>query len=98
VPFVYITDPSISLVFQYLLYLQRINFLKPLSTQFIAPMADEIMPQKNRHVQGEGHHGASAAEMLSHSMPPTDPDNPMNWPLHRRVYVSSVAWVFAFAV
>jgi hypothetical protein len=39
-----------------------------------------------------------ASEILSHSMPTTDPDNPMNWPLHRRLYTSVCAWLFAAAV
>ncbi|KAF1996613.1 MFS general substrate transporter [Amniculicola lignicola CBS 123094] len=29
---------------------------------------------------------------------PNDPANPMNWPLHRRLYASAVAWAMAFAV
>lgn len=33
-----------------------------------------------------------------HMMAPSDPDNPLNWPLHRRIYVSAVAFAFAFVV
>ena len=35
---------------------------------------------------------------IGHSMHANDPDNPQNWPLHRKVYASSVAFAFAFAV
>ena len=28
----------------------------------------------------------------------TDPDNPRNWPLHRKLYVSSVSFAFVFAL
>ncbi|KAI4131723.1 MAG: hypothetical protein LQ347_002860 [Umbilicaria vellea] len=31
-------------------------------------------------------------------MSPSDPDNPLNWPIHRRIYVSTVAFAFAFVV
>ena len=33
-----------------------------------------------------------------HMMSPTDPDNPQNWHVSRKVYVSLVATAFAFAV
>ncbi|OCK86071.1 MFS general substrate transporter [Lepidopterella palustris CBS 459.81] len=33
-----------------------------------------------------------------HLLSRDDPDNPMNWPFHRRVYASAVAWAFAFVV
>ncbi|KAL8951265.1 MAG: hypothetical protein Q9222_002744 [Ikaeria aurantiellina] len=35
---------------------------------------------------------------VGHMMSPTDPDNPQNWPLHRKLYASTVAVAFAFAV
>lgn len=28
----------------------------------------------------------------------TDPDNPRNWPLHKKLYVSSVSFAFVFAM
>lgn len=39
---------------------------------------------------------ASAA--LSHSLAPDSPDNPQNWPLHRRILTSFQAWMYAFTV
>lgn len=33
-----------------------------------------------------------------HMMSMSDPDNPQNWPLHRKLYVSAVAFAFAFVV
>ncbi|KAF2690585.1 MFS general substrate transporter [Lentithecium fluviatile CBS 122367] len=36
--------------------------------------------------------------MLSHTLDVNDPDNPMNWPTHRRLYASAVAWAMAFTV
>ena len=33
-----------------------------------------------------------------HMMTMSDPDNPQNWPLHRKIYASAVAFFFAFAV
>jgi hypothetical protein len=39
-----------------------------------------------------------ASEILSHSLSPSDLDNPMNWPLYRKVYVSSCGFLFAAPV
>ncbi|KAF2109930.1 major facilitator superfamily domain-containing protein [Lophiotrema nucula] len=36
--------------------------------------------------------------MLSHTLGANDPDNPMNWPTHRRLYASAVSWMMAFTV
>ena len=33
-----------------------------------------------------------------HMMSPDDPDNPQNWPLYRKLYVSVVSFAFGFAV
>ncbi|KAL9040277.1 MAG: hypothetical protein Q9214_004552, partial [Letrouitia sp. 1 TL-2023] len=35
---------------------------------------------------------------LGHSMSPTDPDNPQNWPTAKKIYASSVSAAFTFAV
>jgi hypothetical protein len=34
----------------------------------------------------------------SHMLGANDPDSPMNWPTHRRIYASAVAWAMAFTV
>ena len=36
--------------------------------------------------------------LIGHMMPRDDPDNPFNWPLHRRVHVTAVSFAFAFTV
>lgn len=33
-----------------------------------------------------------------HAMSPRDPDNPHNWPLHKRIYVCAASYSFGFAV
>lgn len=33
-----------------------------------------------------------------HAMSPQDPDNPFNWPLHKRVYASAISYAFGFVV
>ncbi|KAL8672512.1 MAG: hypothetical protein Q9168_003015 [Polycauliona sp. 1 TL-2023] len=38
------------------------------------------------------------APPVGHRMSPTDPDNPQNWPFSRKIYASTVATAFAFAV
>lgn len=63
--------------------------------------ASEEMPlAKNSRLQtdDEAQNAAMSGERVSHSMSSSDPGNPMNWPIHRRIYASSVAWFFAFAV
>lgn len=42
--------------------------------------------------------GPTTSNMLSHTLAANDPDNPMNWPAHRRLYASAVAFAMAFAV
>ena len=32
------------------------------------------------------------------ALSPTDPDNPQNWPLRRKIYASSVSFAFVFAM
>ncbi|KAJ4290953.1 hypothetical protein N0V90_010149 [Kalmusia sp. IMI 367209] len=38
------------------------------------------------------------ANMVSHTLSPEDPDNPMNWPTHRKLFASAVAWAMSFTV
>ncbi|KAF2462132.1 major facilitator superfamily domain-containing protein [Lineolata rhizophorae] len=40
----------------------------------------------------------SAFVAPSHLLSPSDPDNPMNWPTHRRIYVSAASWAFGFTI
>jgi hypothetical protein len=39
-----------------------------------------------------------AKHLPTHSLGPHDPLNPMNWPLHRKLYGSTVSWLYAFAI
>lgn len=43
-------------------------------------------------------HDQMASAQLSQSMDPHDLEAPMNWPLHRKIYVSATAWAYAFAL
>ncbi|KAF2713124.1 MFS general substrate transporter [Pleomassaria siparia CBS 279.74] len=38
------------------------------------------------------------SDMPSHSLGADDPANPMNWPTHRKIFTSAVAWAMAFTV
>jgi len=40
----------------------------------------------------------AATAANGHVMSADDPDNPQNWPYYKRVYVSLVAFVFAWVV
>ncbi len=33
-----------------------------------------------------------------HMMAANDPDNPQNWPVHRKIYASAVAFTFSWVV
>ena len=33
-----------------------------------------------------------------HMMAADDPDNPQNWPIHKKIYASAVAFAFAWVV
>ncbi len=44
------------------------------------------------------HTMSSEAPLIGHQMPIDDPDNPLNWPLHRRLYATASSSGFAFAV
>ena len=54
--------------------------------------------QMHGMMEGKMPNNLSTSAILSHQLSPTDPDNPMNWPLYRRVYASAVSWAFAFVV
>ena len=40
----------------------------------------------------------SAKPAAGHMMAADDPDNPQNWPYHKKIYVSSVSFAFAWVV
>ena len=42
--------------------------------------------------------GVLAASAGDHMMSTDDPDNPQNWPIQKKVYVSSVAFAFSWVV
>lgn len=61
-------------------------------TEHGAAMSDRESAESQRMPPG------ISSEMPSHMLAANDPDNPMNWPMHRRLYVSFVAAWMAFAV
>ena len=51
------------------------------------------------HQQDSEPHMMDAAPTgAGHMLPADDPENPHNWPISRKVFVSSVATAFAFVV
>ena len=40
----------------------------------------------------------AAAAPAGHMMAANDPDNPQNWPVHRKVYASAVGFTFSWVV
>lgn len=39
-----------------------------------------------------------AMPSLGHMMAADDPDNPLNWPVNKKIYVSIVSFAFTYAV
>jgi hypothetical protein len=39
-----------------------------------------------------------APNIAGHHLPMNDPDNPMNWPLQRKIFASTAAWLFTAVV
>jgi hypothetical protein len=73
-------------------------------------MPDEVVHPKDHqphhHFRDEHHHHPQATHAdpvqltsgLGHQMSPTDPENPQNWDVLRKIYASTTAMAFAFAV
>ncbi len=55
-------------------------------------------PRPSEGMLRANHAPALASAQLSHPMDETDLENPMNWPLHRKLYTSFAAWLCAAAV
>ena len=70
------------------------------------PMPDPIRPTRDASVYSPMEESMKLDHMktndvdavVGHMMSPSDPDNPQNWPLHRKLYVSAVGFAFAFVV
>ena len=60
------------------------------------------MPPSQMHMSDSHHDTEDSMPMKStgggHTMAPDDPDNPQNWPVLRKVYVSLAATAFAWVV
>lgn len=65
-----------------------------MNTGMMQPVAPEASMQKPAHVEKPMMEDFNAG----HAMSPRDPDNPFNWPLHKRVYVCAASYSFGFAV
>ena len=63
-------------------------------------MADytEQAPMMHNRASMEMPKDMATASTPSHTLGVDDPANPMNWPLHRKLYTSAVSWAMAFAV
>jgi DHA1 family multidrug resistance protein-like MFS transporter len=57
-----------------------------------------IMPERESVETAKIVAGRITPNNPSHMLGSNDFDNPMNWPTHRKVYASAVAWAMAFTV
>ena len=55
-------------------------------------------PSSSSHQSEDGMKHMAAMPTGGHMMSADDPDNPQNWAYHKKIYVSSVAFAFAWAV
>ena len=59
---------------------------------------DQMDQMSNHSDMDQDAHNDEATGGIGHQLSANDPDNPQNWPFYRKVYASSVAFSFAFAV
>ena len=58
----------------------------------------EMLTASDQHTRDQMAQKPMASDILSHSLSPSDPDNPMNWPIHRKLYVSLCGYLCAASV
>jgi len=64
-----------------------------------APLYSTLHGQNMPPISKDSHEeGRMTTQAPSHTLSPHDPDNPMRWPLHRRLYASAVAWFSAYVM
>jgi hypothetical protein len=68
------------------------------SQAFTAADSLELLTTDRRPAHDHDTHQPMASEILSHSLSMSDPDNPMNWPLHREIHTSVCGYVSAASV
>jgi hypothetical protein len=66
-----------------------------MADQHMNPMGEAAVPLEH---QGQVVFKEMNLDHASHHLIRNDPKNPLNWPLHRKLYASAVSWFFAFAV
>ena len=67
--------------------------------EMLAPRRPQPRPSQEGLVRPEqDHEPVLASAQLSHNMDPLDLDCPSNWPIHRKLYTSLVAYLFAATV
>lgn len=67
------------------------------------PTSPSHLEMSDSSTMGEGAMKAmgdsmSAGAGAGHMMSADDPDNPQNWPIHKKIYASAVAFAFAWVV
>lgn len=66
------------------------------ATRNYSSQANTSMEEPSKFDDGPGEDVTQL--MMGHTMSLKDPDNPLVWPIHRRVYVSAVSVAFSFVV
>ena len=58
----------------------------------------EMLTARDQHTRNQMAQETMTSDILSHSLSPSDPDNPMAWPMHRKLYVSLCGYLCAASV
>ena len=70
-----------------------------MSIEMLAPRMPQPRPSQEGMLRPDhDHEPVLASAQLSHNMDLTDLECPTNWPIHRKLYTSLVAWLFAATV
>ena len=66
--------------------------------EMLAPQMPQSRPSQEGMLRPDAKEPVLASAQLSHTMDSADLECPKNWPLHRKLYTSLVAWLFAATV
>lgn len=72
----------------------RLHQIQLLTT--CTPPSNALMEEPSNSVVEAGKE--ATVVMAVNELSPRDPDNPLNWPIYRRIYVSAASFAFSFVV
>ena len=111
ISFVFVAEALICIYLTFTSIVSHLLFPPTITLCSILDMTDQqrdvidAESQPNQHLDGLMKENSNvkvqprlASHLLSHNMARDDPANPLNWPLHRKIYTSAAGWMAAYAV